>query len=364
MPGPMVILETAARLLQSTQSPDGLNNSTVQGDANTGNSPGRDAYEFVAFLLWYLFLVVCCVLPTCCAYRRRRLMEARIAQQQASFDQLHQQNVFILSNLHLRPDLDGEEARTIRTKRITDALKATTFTVRDCDIEKKEPNEEENGKKKESTIKVDEELGAVLDHETMDHSLLSLPPDGENANRTVPGGCAICLCPYESGDVVTWSREVQCAHAFHTECIVPWLAKKQKDPKCPCCRQDYCMIQPVTPADFQQSPFGFLPMPGGGILPTPDLVASQLVTENGFATRPLQPIRSAPNYNFQEELRQVDEEISGGGEDDDENQEEEQHPQTASVDSRNELPNSSAEETAPTGNTAMGIPRPAGAEDL
>jgi hypothetical protein len=127
MPGPMVILETAARLLQSTQSPDGLNNSTLQGDANAGNSPGRDAYEFVAFLLWYLFLVVCCVLPTCCAYRRRRLMEARIAQQQASFDQLHQQNFFILSNLHLRPDLDGEEAKTIRTKRITDAVKATTF---------------------------------------------------------------------------------------------------------------------------------------------------------------------------------------------------------------------------------------------
>jgi hypothetical protein len=64
------------------------------------------------------------------AYRRRRLMEARIAQQQASFDQLHQQNVFILSNLHLRPDLEGEEARTIRTKRITDALKATTFVSR------------------------------------------------------------------------------------------------------------------------------------------------------------------------------------------------------------------------------------------
>jgi hypothetical protein len=98
---------------------------------------GRQAYEFVAFLLWYLFLVLCCLLPTCCAYRRRRSMEARLVQQQANFDQIHQQNVFILSNLHLRQgggmmggvrlDLESEEARAERTKRITAALKFTTF---------------------------------------------------------------------------------------------------------------------------------------------------------------------------------------------------------------------------------------------
>ena len=123
---------TFLRLLQSSYNDT---NNPFQQDNNTSppdNSHGRDAYEFVAFLLWYLFLVVCCVLPTCCAYRRRRLMEARIAQQQANFDQLHQQNVFILSNLHLRPDLDGEEAREERTKRITEALKVTTFVSDGC----------------------------------------------------------------------------------------------------------------------------------------------------------------------------------------------------------------------------------------
>ena len=91
----------------------------------------EDAYEFVAFLLWYLFLVLCCVLPTCCAYRRRRLMEARIQQQQANYDQIQQHNLLILSNLHVRHssrfDLDSEEARIERTKRITAALKPTTF---------------------------------------------------------------------------------------------------------------------------------------------------------------------------------------------------------------------------------------------
>ena len=144
--------EVASRLLASSlyngTDSDGINtlvnpngsggaDGTVPGEAT--NNSGREAYEFVAFLLWYLFLVLCCVLPTCCAYRRRRLMEARLAQQQANFDQIHQQNVFILSNLHLRQaggamgagglrlDLDSDEARAERTKRISAALKPTTF---------------------------------------------------------------------------------------------------------------------------------------------------------------------------------------------------------------------------------------------
>ena len=103
------------------------NDDTTSQVVSSPESRDREAYEFVAFLLWYLFLVVCCVLPTCCAYRRRRLMEARIAQQQANFDHLHQQNILILSNLRFRPDMNGEEARAERTKRITEALQLTTF---------------------------------------------------------------------------------------------------------------------------------------------------------------------------------------------------------------------------------------------
>lgn len=109
------------------------NNDNNDNSDNSSESSGRNAYEFVAFLLWYLFLVMCCVVPTCCAYRRRRLMETRIAQQQAAFDQVQQHNVYILSNLHFRRggrggmDLESDEAEAERTKRITEALKSTTF---------------------------------------------------------------------------------------------------------------------------------------------------------------------------------------------------------------------------------------------
>ena len=93
----------------------------------------------------------------------------------------------------------------------------------------------------------------ALDHEinyadfTEDNGLVRLPPDAVNANRTVHGVCAICLGPYAEGEQVSWSPQVNCQHAFHTDCIIPWLAKKN-DPKCPVCRQEFCSTAAVDEA--------------------------------------------------------------------------------------------------------------------
>jgi Ring finger domain len=77
--------------------------------------------------------------------------------------------------------------------------------------------------------------------------LVRLPTDGVNACRTIPGVCTICLCAYEDGDQISWSTEESCQHAFHTDCIVPWLAKKE-EPRCPVCRQEFCPAA-VVPDD-------------------------------------------------------------------------------------------------------------------
>ncbi len=46
--------------------------------------------------------------------------------------------------------------------------------------------------------------------------------------------CAICLEPYKVGDKVSWAKHLpNCTHAFHPECIKPWITKH---PGCPCCR--------------------------------------------------------------------------------------------------------------------------------
>jgi hypothetical protein len=50
------------------------------GNASEKNESQDKAYEIIAFLLWYIFLVLCCVVPTCCVYRRCRANTATAQQ--------------------------------------------------------------------------------------------------------------------------------------------------------------------------------------------------------------------------------------------------------------------------------------------
>lgn len=54
----------------------------------------------------------------------------------------------------------------------------------------------------------------------------------------IPNCCAICLCSYDVNDTVIWSCNKECSHAFHDECILPWLVKNQNG-ECPCCRRNF-----------------------------------------------------------------------------------------------------------------------------
>lgn len=96
------------------------------------------------------------------------------------------------------------------------------------------------------------------DIEDSDHlQVLTLPPNYPNGDRKVPGVCAICLCAYEAGEVVAWSAEDTCQHAFHNDCLVPWLAKKN-EPHCPVCRQSFCKVDyNENDTSAYESPFTF-----------------------------------------------------------------------------------------------------------
>jgi len=50
------------------------------------------------------------------------------------------------------------------------------------------------------------------------------------------GSCSICLLDFNDGDVVCWSKNPDCPHAFHRDCILSWLMRNNL---CPCCRNDY-----------------------------------------------------------------------------------------------------------------------------
>ena len=134
----------------------------------------------------------------------------------------------------------------------------------------------------------DGEMMEVISFNGDDDGLVSIPMAGEcrhdvlpehvkGTQRKEPNGCAICLCPFEISDKVTWSSNPSCQHVFHEECIKDWLMasgrkflKRQRreqrrtgnlsydsDPVskitgfpmlCPCCRQPF-----IIPEEDEES---------------------------------------------------------------------------------------------------------------
>ena len=66
--------------------------------------------------------------------------------------------------------------------------------------------------------------------------------DSHHGSSTLysPKSCPICCEDYAKGNDIAWSKNKECAHAFHTDCIVPWLMEHEE---CPMCRSDYICIE-------------------------------------------------------------------------------------------------------------------------
>ena len=120
---PTFTTPTHDRFLDQASNSNSTNNDDTQDMASDS-----DRFEFIAFLLWYLFLVFCCVVPTCCAYRRRRQAELRLtAQQQANLNQrLQHSNMYILSNMQRHAN-NSERIQQERKRLLGEELKATTM---------------------------------------------------------------------------------------------------------------------------------------------------------------------------------------------------------------------------------------------
>jgi len=50
-----------------------------------------------------------------------------------------------------------------------------------------------------------------------------------------PKACPICLESYRAGDEICWSKNENCPHAFHLECMTEWLMENDD---CPMCREN------------------------------------------------------------------------------------------------------------------------------
>ena len=65
-----------------------------------------------------------------------------------------------------------------------------------------------------------------------------------------PTRCPICLASYDTGEEIAWSKNEECHHAFHLECIMGWLMDHDS---CPMCRLNYLDVKGVEDVEVDES---------------------------------------------------------------------------------------------------------------
>jgi len=127
------------------------------------------------------------------------------------------------NNQHQQP---SNEIRTQETvEKMIVLKKVLTETVRDLDLSSSRKGKKHIERRKSNLILRSNKTGDELDE-----------------SRT----CPICLCEYEHGESICWSHNKQCAHHFHAQCGIAWLAKHTE---CPICRANYLL----PPSDDQKN---------------------------------------------------------------------------------------------------------------
>ena len=82
-----------------------------------------------------------------------------------------------------------------------------------------------------------ETLIKTLQNKKSDLIIPSSLDDDDSSSTCGDFSCPICWEAYAEGDRVCWSKNSQCNHVFHIDCIERWLMKQHDH--CPCCRLNY-----------------------------------------------------------------------------------------------------------------------------
>eukprot|EP00934_Nitzschia_sp_Nitz4_P007047 Nitzschia sp. Nitz4//scaffold92_size79448//65072//66043//NITZ4_005401-RA/size79448-augustus-gene-0.34-mRNA-1//-1//CDS//3329560216//7037//frame0 len=191
----------------------------------------------IAFLSGCLLLLAMTVLFAYTFWRRRRRLSLAADRQLRLEIAGQQQAQRIIAMLAKEKD---------RKELYVEYLKPSTMTVTSDDLtcteepvvsipESTTPSEEPRDLETGDAVDVEEEVASVAS-DSEEPRFLRLPacagPD-LSSPRTVEAECAICCSCYEVGDEVVWSR-MECSHAFHRDCLLPWISKGKKH--CPLCR--------------------------------------------------------------------------------------------------------------------------------
>jgi hypothetical protein len=122
----------------------------------------------------------------------------------------------------------------------------------DCEVTSTPTTTQDTTNNGDNAVDDNDDNDPSLDDSFSNNGFLQLPATATTTtsatttnhnHKQVPNCCAICLGDYAVGNVVIWSSNPKCQHAFHDDCILEWLLKMQPATPCPCCRQEFTDLE-------------------------------------------------------------------------------------------------------------------------
>ncbi|GFH47499.1 hypothetical protein CTEN210_03974 [Chaetoceros tenuissimus] len=89
-----------------------------------------------------------------------------------------------------------------------------------------------------SSDDIDEEAPQSKDDIILPNTTGGDVEDNLTSSTSIRNMCIICCDNYEEGDDIAYSRNQECHHFYHVECILEWLMRDNND-DCPLCRSAF-----------------------------------------------------------------------------------------------------------------------------
>mmetsp|Transcript_23489 Transcript_23489/g.53596 ORF Transcript_23489/g.53596 Transcript_23489/m.53596 type:complete len:381 (-) Transcript_23489:25-1167(-) len=212
------------------------------------------AAMFVIFPLYMFSKTILSYLPACVPSMSPRIVDEYTQSERKN---RMKRRLFVMNRIICK-DVLSESSKDIKDESSKDHEKIISKDLSNSDkssilensFEKsKVENEVENSQFSKFHDDPDEELGITTHRKesiyvkSLNDSLNTPSDENNQTNLDVdkstlysPKSCPICLQAYKKDEKISWSRNKECSHAFHLDCIVQWLIVHDK---CPLCRENY-----------------------------------------------------------------------------------------------------------------------------
>ncbi|GFH46452.1 hypothetical protein CTEN210_02926 [Chaetoceros tenuissimus] len=181
--------------------------------------------------------------------------EIHRVQSQLAAEMGRQNGDYEVGQIELR-SRNNEIVRSSRSQRILEGVNALserlygTNSTRDAPISQEEQTREyillniihkkviAKGNSSSSSDNIDEETAQNKGDIILTTTTGGDVEDNLTSSTSIRNMCIICCDNYEEGDDIAYSRNHECHHFYHVDCILEWLMRDNND-DCPLCRSAF-----------------------------------------------------------------------------------------------------------------------------